>query len=163
VFTDSDAYNRATGATDSVGYTEHLLSLVNQFVVAGNKIFASTGRATGQWIVIGLSVADIIETLPGFVPVPGMPNGMTKGVYMAGTLNGRWSIYKDPFFPSNQWLMGYKGGSFLEAGYVYAPYIPLYTTPMIVLDDFVGRKGLATQYGKKMVNPRFYSKGMILP
>jgi hypothetical protein len=58
--------------------------------------------------------------------------------------------------------MGYKGGTFLEAGYVYAPYIPLYTTPMIVLDDFVGRKGLATQYGKKMVNPRFYSKGLVV-
>lgn len=163
VFVDTDPYNQATGGTDTVGYTEHLLSLVNQFVVAGNKIFGSTGRATGQWIVIGLSVADVVETLPGFVPVPGMPNGMTKGVYMAGTLNGRWAIYKDPFYPTNQWLMGYKGGSFLEAGYVYAPYIPLYTTPMIVLDDFIGRKGLATQYGKKMVNPRFYSKGMVLP
>ena len=162
IFKDTDSYSAATGSADTVGYTEHLLSLVNQFVVAGNKIFGSTGRATGQWIVIGLSVADVVETLPGFVPVPGMPNGMTKGVYMAGTLNGRWAIYKDPFYPSNQWLMGYKGSTFLEAGYVYAPYIPLYTTPMIVLDDFIGRKGLATQYGKKMINPRFYSKGLIV-
>lgn len=162
IFKDSDSYSSATGSADTVGYTEHLLSLVNQFVVAGNKIFGSTGRATGQWIVIGLSVADVVETLPGFVPTPGMPNGMTKGVYMAGTLNGRWAIYKDPFYPSNQWLMGYKGSTFLEAGYVYAPYIPLYTTPMIVLDDFIGRKGLATQYGKKMVNPRFYSKGLVV-
>ena len=162
VFTDTDPYTSASGARDTVGYTEHLLSMVNQFVVAGNKIFGSTGRATGQWIVMGLEVANIVETLPGFVPVPGMPNGMTKGVYMAGTLNGRWSMYKDPFYPGNQWIMGYKGNTFLEAGYVYAPYIPLYTTPMIVLDDFVGRKGLATQYGKKMINPRFYSKGMIV-
>lgn len=162
VFKDTDTFSTATGASDTVGYTEHLLSATNQFVVAGNKIFGSTGRATGQWIVIGLSVADVIETLPGFVPVPGMPNGMTKGVYMAGTLNGRWTIFKDPFYPANQWLMGYKGSTFLEAGYVYAPYIPLYTTPMIVLDDFVGRKGLATQYGKKMINPRFYSKGLFV-
>lgn len=162
VFVDTDPYTSASGARDTVGYTEHLLSLVNQFVVAGNKIFGSTGRATGQWVVMGLDVANIVETLPGFVPVPGMPNGLTKGVYMAGTLNGRWAMYKDPFYPGNQWLMGYKGGTFLEAGYVYAPYIPLYTTPMIVLDDFVGRKGLATQYGKKMVNPRFYSKGLIV-
>jgi hypothetical protein len=162
VFVDSDPYTSASGSKDTVGYTEHLLSLVNQFVVAGNKIFGSTGRATGQWVVMGLDVANIVETLPGFVPVPGMPNGLTKGVYMAGTLNGRWAMYKDPFYPGNQWLMGYKGGTFLEAGYVYAPYIPLYTTPMIVLDDFVGRKGLATQYGKKMVNPRFYSKGMVV-
>lgn len=162
VFKDTDNFSTATGSADTVGYTEHLLSIVNQFVSAGNKIFASTGRATGQWVVIGLSVADVVETLPGFVPVPGMPNGITKGVYMAGTLNGRWAIYKDPFYPANQWLMGHKGSTFLEAGYIYAPYIPLYTTPMIVLDDFVGRKGLATQYGKKMVNPRFYSKGLVV-
>lgn len=162
IFKDTDTFNMATGAADTVGYTEHLLSLVNQFVVAGNKIFASTGRATGQWLVIGLHVADIIETLPGFVATPGMPNGLVKGVYMAGTLNGRFAIFKDPFYAASEWLMGYKGNTFLEAGYIYAPYIPLYTTPMIVLDDFVGRKGMATQYGKKMVNPRFYSKGMIV-
>lgn len=162
VFKDSDGYGAATGSADTVGYTEHLLSIVNQFVVAGNKIFGSTGRATGQWIVMGLSVADVVETLPGFVPVPGMPNGVTKGLYLCGTLNGRWSMWKNPFYVSNQWLMGYKGSSFLEAGYVYSPYIPLYTTPMIVLDDFVGRKGIASQYGKKMVNPRFYSRGQVV-
>jgi hypothetical protein len=57
--------------------------------------------------------------------------------------------------------MGFKGMNFLEAGYVYAPYIPLYTTPTIVLDDFIGRKGLATQYGKKALNPLFYVTGEI--
>jgi len=31
------------------------------------------------------------------------------------------------------------------------------------LDDFIGRKGLATQYGKKFVNPRFYVTGSIIP
>lgn len=146
VFNDQNTYGSASGSRDTVGYTEHLLSIVNAFVVAGNLIFGSTGRATGQWMVAGLEVMNIVETLPGFVPVPGLPNGLTKGVYMAGTLNGRWAFFKDPFYPASQYLMGYKGATFLEAGYVYAPYIPLYTTPMIVLDDFVGRKGLATQF-----------------
>jgi hypothetical protein len=162
VFKPSDTYSAATGATDTVGYTEHLLSINNQFVKGGNLIFKSTGRAVGQWIVMGLNVASIIETLPGFVATPGMPNGLTKGVYMAGTLNGRWSMFKDPFYNDDQWLMGFKGSTFLEAGYIYAPYIPLYTTPLIVLDDFIGRKGMASQYGKKTVNPRFYAKGQIV-
>lgn len=161
-FTDSDPYNSpGTGAATTVGLTEQYLSITNQFVVGSNKIFQSTGRAVGQWIVMGLGVADVVETLPGFMATPGVPNGMTKGVYNAGTLNGRWTIFKDPFYPSNEWLMGYKGTTFLEAGFVYAPYIPLYTTPLIVLDDFIGRKGMATQYGKKVVNKLFYSKGRI--
>jgi hypothetical protein len=32
----------------------------------------------------------------------------------------------------NSVLMGYKGAQFLEAGYVYAPYIPLVQTCLLV-------------------------------
>lgn len=162
VFKDTDSYTGpASGSTTIPGLTEHYLSITNHFVDGNSRIFKATGRAMGQWIVAGVGVCNVVETLPGFVAVPGMPNGMTKGIYEAGTLNGRWVIYKDPFYPDNQWLMGYKGTSFLEAGYIYCPYIPMYTTPLIVLDDFVGRKGIATQYGKKVVNNRFYAKGQV--
>lgn len=169
LFNDTDPYaGPPSGAATTVGLTEQYLSFTNQLVVGANQILQSTGRAIGSWIVADLTTANVFETLPGFVPTPGLPNGIVKGVYEAGTLNGRWTIFKDPFFnvepttPSKVgWLMGYKGTSFLEAGYVYAPYIPLYTTPMIVLDDFIGRKGMATQYGKKVVNARFYGKGQI--
>jgi hypothetical protein len=33
--------------------------------------------------------------------------------------------------PDNSYLMGYRGSQFLETGFVYAPYIPLYRTPAI--------------------------------
>lgn len=33
----------------------------------------------------------------------------------------------------SKFLQGYKGSSFLDAGYIYAPYIPLYTTPTITI------------------------------
>lgn len=144
-----------------VSYTEQKLSIVDAFVTGSNLIHKSTGRGTATWLLGGEGVANVVETLPGFVPTPGLPNGLVKGVYRAGRLNGRWDFFKDPFYADSAFLMGYKGQSFLEAGYVYAPYIPLYTTPTIVLDDFIGRKGLATQYGKKSVNPLFYVTGEI--
>jgi hypothetical protein len=34
----------------------------------------------------------------------------------------------------------------------------LFSTPTITLDDFINRKGMASSYGKKMINSRFYSK-----
>jgi hypothetical protein len=145
----------------NVSFTEHKLSIIDAFVAGSNLIHKQTGRGRATWIVCGENVASVIETLPGFVPNPGMPNGMTKGAYRAGTLNGQWVVIKDPFYDDNSFLMGHKGMSFLEAGYVYAPYIPLYTTPTVVLDDFVARKGLATQYGKKAINPLFYVTGQI--
>jgi len=164
VFSPNDPYlGPAGGPTDTgVSYTEHKLSIIDAFVNGDNKIFKSTGRARATWIIFGMTVANIVETLPGFVAVPGLPNGMTKGVYKCGTLNTRWDCFKDPFFVDNQYVMGYKGTSFLETGYVYAPYVPLYSTPTILLDDFIARKGLATQYGKKSVNPLFYAKGLVL-
>ena len=51
----------------------------------------------------------------------------------------------------------YKGGSYLETGYVYAPYVPLIVTPTIFApEDFTPRKGVMTRYGKKMVRADFY-------
>ena len=50
-----------------------------------------------------------------------------------------------------------EGGSYLETGYVYAPYVPLIVTPTIFQpEDFTPRKGVMTRYGKKMVRGDFY-------
>ncbi len=66
-------------------------------------------------------------------------------------------MYVDPYFPRNVVLVGRKGGSFLESGYVYAPYVPLQVTPTIFgVEDFVPRKGVMTRYAKKMVRPDMY-------
>ncbi len=48
--------------------------------------------------------------------------------------------------------MGYKGSQIMDAGYIYAPYVPLTSTP-VALDpaNFVPRKGLLTRYGKKLL------------
>ena len=54
-------------------------------------------------------------------------------------------------------LMGFKGNQFLEAGAVYAPYIPLIMTPLVYdPNTFTPRKGIMTRYAKKMVRPEFY-------
>ena len=56
-------------------------------------------------------------------------------------------------------LMGYRGGQFLEAGAVFAPYIPLIMTPLVYEPDtFTPRKGLLTRYAKKVVRPEFYGR-----
>ena len=56
-------------------------------------------------------------------------------------------------------LMGFRGSQFLEAGAVFAPYIPLIMTPLVYdPNTFTPRKGLLTRYAKKMVRPEFYGK-----
>lgn len=52
--------------------------------------------------------------------------------------------------------MGYKGASYMDSGYFYAPYI-LTTTP-VVLDpnSFTPQKGILTRYGKKLLDPTLF-------
>ena len=81
----------------------------------------------------------------------------TAGVLGSGTINKKWDVYVDPYFPRNVILVGRRGNSFLESGYVYAPYVPLQVTPTIFgVEDFVPRKGIMTRYAKKMVRPDMY-------
>lgn len=131
----------------NVSYVEHKLTLVDAFIANSNQIFSGTRRGQANWIVSGVSVCDVIESLPTFSANAGaLQTQANTGVIEIGTLNNRWTIFKDPFFPATKWVMGFKGNSFLDTGYVYAPYIPIYTTPTIVLDDFLGRKGIAEQH-----------------
>ena len=59
------------------------------------------------------------------------------------------------------WLV-VRAASFLESGYVYAPYVPLQVTPTIFgTEDFVPRKGVMTRYAKKMVRPDMYGLGCL--
>jgi len=143
-----------TTPPSGVSLYEHNITLHNSLVAASNIIFQKTRRATGNWAVTGVNGANIIETLPNFKAeaVSG------SGVVDMGTLMGRWRIYKDPYMDPNTILVGHRGPSIADAGYAYCPYVPLYRTPTIYLDDFQGRVGLLSRYGKKMLNSDFYTK-----
>ena len=79
------------------------------------------------------------------------------GVEKVGTVSNKYTVYKDPYFPEGMILLGYKGGSFLESGFVYAPYVPLLVTPTIFApEDFTPRKGVMTRYASQMIRPEMY-------
>ena len=122
-----------------------------------------TLRGSANFIVVGPDVATILEASVFYKPsftLDGdgqISQPMTLGAEAVGQLSNRFTVYKDPYFPRNKVLVGYKGGSYLETGYVYAPYVPLIVTPTIFEpDDFTPRKGVMTRYGKKMVRNDFY-------
>jgi len=46
---------------------------------------------------------------------------------------------------------------YIETSYVFAPYVPLMTTPTVFApEEFAPRKGITTRYGKKMIRSDFY-------
>jgi hypothetical protein len=127
-----------------------------------NKIHQLTLRGGANWLVCSPTVATILESIPGFAS--NSDGNVTKmeyafGVQKAGQLNSRYTVYKNPYMTENLILMGFRGTQFLEAGAVFAPYVPLIMTPLIYdPNTFVPRKGLLTRYAKKMLRPEFYGK-----
>jgi len=49
-------------------------------------------------------------------------------------------------------VIGFKGTTFLEPGYIYAPYIPMIVEP----EEFRPRRSLVSRYATKTVNNNFY-------
>ena len=127
-----------------------------------NKIHQLTLRGGANFMVISPTVATIIESIPGFAS---NSNGEAEqmeyafGVQKVGTFNGRFKVYKNPYMTENTILLGFRGTQFLEAGAVFAPYVPLIMTPLVYdPQTFTPRKGIMTRYAKKMLRPEFYAK-----
>jgi len=150
----------ATTATpDFTGtVSEWYETLVETINDVSAQIHRKTLRGGANFIVVGPEVANVLEFTAGFrASVTADADRGTVGAVRVGALSKKWDVYVDPYFPRNVILVGRKGGSFLESGYVYAPYVPLQVTPTIFgTEDFVPRKGVMTRYGKKMVRPDMY-------
>jgi len=150
----------ATTATpDFTGtVSEWYETLVETINDVSAQIHRKTLRGGANFIVCGPEVANVLEFTAGFrANITADADQGTVGAVKVGALSKKWDVYVDPYFPRNVILVGRKGGSFLESGYVYAPYVPLQVTPTIFgTEDFVPRKGVMTRYGKKMVRPDMY-------
>jgi hypothetical protein len=173
--TRNDTFNLTPPA--GISEIDHLRSMITTISKVSNYIHKDTLRAPANFLVTSPEISARIAQLTthgDFRPLwvsggaspygpADMPRPLTQhgqfGIYKVGTLMNKWVVYEDPFFTSDQMLVGLKGASFLDAGYVWAPYIPLQVTPTF-LDpaDFSFRKGLRTRYGKKVLRQGYYAK-----
>jgi len=157
------ASSLATGPQFTGTVREWYETLVETIIDVANEIHRKTLRGSANFIVCSPEVATIFEASVLYKPsikIDGQGQASAEfslGAASIGSLSNRFTVYKDPYFPRNKILVGYKGGSYLETGYVYAPYVPLIVTPTIFApEDFTPRKGVMTRYGKKMVRADFY-------
>ena len=134
---------------------ETLIETINDVSAA---IHRKTLRGGANFVVCGPEVANLLEFTAGFrASVTNDDEKGSIGAVKVGSLSKKFDVIVDPYFLRNVVLVGRRGGSFLESGYVYAPYVPLQTTPTIFgPEDFVPRKGVMTRYAKKMVRPDLY-------
>ena len=159
-------YDAATGTFTDYSTNQAAASAFNQqtwFQTLGTKIqkvsnaiHQKTLRGGANFLVCSPQVATLLESMPGYA-VDGEGMKFAMGVQKVGQLNGRITVYKNPYMLENQILVGFRGSQFLETGAVYAPYIPLVMTPLVYdPTNFTPRKGVMTRYAKKIVRPEFY-------
>lgn len=165
-FVDKTTGTGAIGASFTGTVREWYETLVETIIDVANNIHRKTLRGAANFLVTSPDVATIFEASVLYKPVLSMDPKETMfsvGAEKAGSLNSRFTVYKDPYFIRNKILVGYKGGAFLETGYVYAPYVPLIVTPTIYApEDLTPRKGVMTRYAKQLVRSDFYGSVTIL-
>jgi hypothetical protein len=153
-------YGGASGATLQ-GYTQKdwnqtLITKINQISA---QIHKTTLRGGANWIVVSSEVSAVFDDLEYFHVSNAEPeqDSYNMGIEKIGTVAGRYQVYRDPYFPAGKILIGHKGKSLLDAGYIYAPYVPLQLTPTMYNPfNFTPIKGIMTRYAKKMVNNRYF-------
>jgi hypothetical protein len=139
-------------------WNQTLITTINQISA---QIHKSTLRGGANWIIVSSEISAIFDDLEYFHVSNASPeqDQFNMGIERVGTLSGRYQVYRDPYFPANTVLIGHKGTSLLDTGYIYAPYVPLQLTPTMYNPfNFTPIKGIMTRYAKKMVNNRFYGR-----
>lgn len=144
-----------------VSQVEHYNSFIAHLFEDCTTIFQATKRKMGNWVVCGKEAIDVLNTVgaPRFV---GTGLASQSGPHFAGMIDNKLKVFFDPFLPNDTYLVGYKGDSLIESGFVVADYLPIFSSQMTMLDDFVGRRGFCSIYGTKMINNRMYVAGKVV-
>jgi hypothetical protein len=137
----------------------NMLAMIN---FASQDIYKTTMRGPGNVIITSPIIASMLESaakLEGGLPADAGPTNMGAKIEYKGKFAGKYDLIVDPLFPEDELIIGYNGGSPMDGGFVYCPYVPLMPLPTVTdPGSFQPRKGIMTRYGKAAIQPasRFY-------
>ena len=139
---------------------EKFKGLLFQIERDANAIAQRTRRGKGNIILCSADVASAL-TMAGVLDYTPALNANLNvddtGNTFAGTLQGKYRVYIDPYAanitsanatPGNQYyVVGYKGSSPYDAGLFYCPYVPLQMVRAVGENTFQPKIGFKTRYG----------------
>ena len=162
--TGAAAWSQISGASNAYNKASWYQTLGIKIQSVSNAIHQKTLRGGANFVVVSPETSTILESVSGYVASPGdaKSRSYAMGVEAVGSINNRYTVYKNPYMLDNSILIGFRGSNFLETGAVYAPYVPMIMTPLVYdPKNFTPRKGVMTRYAKKMVRPEFYGKVIV--
>ena len=156
---DYNGWRRVSSAASPYTQKDWNQTLITKINQISAQIHKSTLRGGANFIVVSSEISAVFDDLEYFHVSDANPeqDQYNMGIERIGTLGGRYQVYRDPYAPSYSVIIGHKGKSLLDTGYIYAPYVPLQLTPTMYNPfNFAPVKGIMTRYAKKIVNNRFY-------
>lgn len=156
---DYNGWRKASSAASPYTQKDWNQTLITRVNQTSAQIHKSTLRGGANFIVVSSELSAIFDDLEYFHVSDANPESdqYNMGIERIGSLSGRYQVYRDPYAPSYSMIIGHKGKSLLDTGYIYAPYVPLQLTPTMYNPfNFAPVKGIMTRYAKKVVNNRFY-------
>ena len=138
---------------------EKFKGLLFQVEREANAIAQRTRRGKGNIIVCSADVASAL-TMAGVLDYTPALNANLNvddtGSTFAGTINGKFKVYIDPYSANlsddQYFVVGYKGSNPYDAGLFYCPYVPLQMVRAVGEDTFQPKIGFKTRYGMQ-ANP----------
>ena len=137
-------------------WNQELFTKINQISA---QIHKSTLRGGANFIVVSSEISALFDNLEYFhvSDASAEADQYNMGIEKIGALSARYQVYRDPYAPHWSMIIGHKGKSLLDTGYIYAPYVPMQLTPTMYNPfNMAPVKGIMTRYAKKMVNNRYY-------
>jgi hypothetical protein len=153
--------------TDSNGrwMVEKFKGLHFQIEREANAIAKATRRGRGNMLICSSDIASALaaaDLLDYGTSIEANLAVDDTGPTFAGTLNGRYKVFIDPYLPTsgtNYFVVGYKGASPFDAGLFYCPYVPLQMVRAIDPGSFQPKIGFKTRYGM-VTNPFCKASGV---
>lgn len=152
-------WNKGGGLANGL-YEMHKLSFRDAVINASNYIYKVSKRVRGNVLIVGVNAQSIVETLPEFKSSE--KGSQIGGPAVIGNLK-EIKVIAVPSLGQDDWAVIYKNEKDnLDAGIVFAPYIPVVATTPVTLDDLVIRRAYTMSYGKLVVNANYFVKGTIV-
>ena len=157
---DYNGWRRTAGFSTNYTQKDWNQMFVTKINQLSAQIHKSTLRGGANFIVVSSEISALLDDLEYFhvSDASAESDQYNMGIERVGSLGGRYQVYRDPYSPHWSAILGHKGKSLLDTGYIYAPYIPMQLTPVMYNPhNFAPIKGIITRYAKKCVNNRFYA------
>lgn len=128
---------------------ERFTGLSIGFSELSNQISVKTRRGGATWMVVSPRILTAMRHAAdsSFTPASASQDISPRDSLFAGTFNGNIRVYMDLYAENDYALLGYKGNSEMDTGFIYCPYVPVMSSGRVVdPTSFDPRLSLMTRY-----------------